>query len=130
MKSRASIALLLAVAVLGGTASATAATSPTLRVGTTSNLSLIGAGFKPRILVTLRVVAPGGTRLATVRTGVRGGFTFRFPSVERCVPDVVTARASNGELARIPVVWFVRECPPPPPLQPGTPPSQPGVAGA
>ncbi len=125
------IGAVVAVSVFGGATSAAAVTSPTLRVGTTSNLSLIGTGFKPRVLVTLRVVSPGGTRKATVRTGVRGGFTFRFPGVERCVPDLVTARATNGALASIPIVWFVRECPPPPPpLQPGTPPYQPGVAGA
>ena len=120
----------LAVCVLGGAASSEAATNPALRIGTTSSLSLIGTGFKPRVLVTLRVVSPAGTRTVTVRTGVRGGFTFRFPGVERCVPDLVTARAANGALAKIPIVWFLRECPPPPPLQPGTPPSQPDIAGA
>ena len=45
--------------------------------------------------------------------GRAGRLTFRFPGVERCVPDLVTARATNGALASIRV--FVRECPPPPP---------------
>jgi hypothetical protein len=91
----------------------------TIRVGPTRGFSVIGTGFRPKVLVTLRVIAPGLDRRVTVRAGVRGGFTLRLPGLARCEPRSVTARAANGAGARIPVTWFVRECPPPPPLQPG-----------
>jgi len=117
-----SAALVAAVAVAAAGPSA-GATSPTLRVGTTTSLTVIGTGFKPRVLVTLRVSGSEFTRRVTVRTGLKGGFTFRFAGLERCSPHVVLAQMANGVGARVPISWFVRECPPPPPLQPG-------VAGA
>ncbi len=78
--------------------------------------------------MTLKITSPQGTRRATVRAGALGGFTIRFPGIDRCQPNVVTALAANGASARIPVVWFIRECIPPPPLEPGIP-SPPGIAG-
>jgi len=109
-----------AVAVAAAAAvPATAGTSPALRIGTTTSLTLIGTGFKPKALVTLRVVGPEIARRVTLRTGLKGGFTYRFPTLERCSPNLVLAQAGNGVGARVPLSWFVRECPPPPPLQPG-----------
>lgn len=114
-----SLVLALAVVVIGGPSSASAATPPAIRVGTSPTLSVIGAGFKPRGLVTLQLGGTDFSRRVTVHTGARGGFTHRFPSIERCAPNFVIARAPNGVGARVPVRWFVTECPPPPPLQPG-----------
>ena len=110
------------VLALGATVG-TAGTSPTLRVGTTTTLSLVGTGFTPRVLVTLRVVAPDFSRRVVVRAGAKGGFTARFPGLDRCATNMMIARAANGTGARVPISWWIRECPPPPPLQPG-------VAGA
>jgi len=130
MKTRVLIGLVLSAGCLAAAAPGTVATGPTLRIGAGTDLSLIGAGFKPRILVTLRIQSSEFTRRVTVRSSTRGSFVIRFPALERCAPRYVTARAANGVDARVPVVWFVRECPPPPPLQPSTPPSQSGIASA
>jgi hypothetical protein len=35
----------------------------------------------------------------------------------------VTARTIGGALVRVPPPWFIRECPPPPPLAPGVDPA-------
>lgn len=123
MRMLAVIGLVTGLAAALSTVPAAAATTPTLRVGSTSTLSVVGAGFRPRVLVTLRVVAPGLERRVSVRTGARGGFTLRFPALDRCAPNLLVAHAANGTGARVSPVWFVRECPPPPPLAPG-------VAGA
>ena len=118
------VAAAVAVALASTTAGATAATAPTLRIGPTNDLSVIGSGFRPGILVRIQLVGFGLDRRATVRAGVRGGFTFLFRGVDRCEARSVIARATNGAGARVPVPWFIRECPPPPPLQPGIPPPQ------
>lgn len=120
----------VALSALALSAPAASATPPTLKIGMSTNLSVVGSGFKPRVLVTLRVVFPGVTRTAQVRTSRQGAFTFQFIGIERCAPDLVTARTATGSGARVSPVWFVRECPPPPPLQPGTPPAQPAAAAA
>jgi hypothetical protein len=104
--------------------SAASTTTPSLRVGAARQLVLVGTGFKPRTLVTLRVVSPAITRRAVVRTGSGGGFTYRFPSIERCDPTSVIAVGANGVTARVPVTWFTRSCMAPPPIQPGVPPPQ------
>ena len=110
------------MALASTSAGATAAAAPTLRIGPTSDLSVVGAGFRPGMLVRIQLVGPGLDRRATVRAGARGGFTFRFHGVERCAARSVIARATNGAGARVPPPWFVRECPPPPPIQPSVPP--------
>jgi hypothetical protein len=118
------VAAAVALALASTTAGATAATAPTLRIGPTNHLSVVGSGFRPGILVRIQLVGPGLERRATVHAGARGGFTFRFRGVERCQARSVIARATNGAGARVPVPWFIRECPPPPPLQPSVPPPQ------
>ena len=112
------------VAALAGvigiaTGPASAATTPTLRIGPSSTLSVVGTGFRPRTAVSVRIVTSGVDRTSVVRTGIRGGFTLRLPALERCEPTVVVARAANGATARVPVAWFARDCIPPPPMQPG-----------
>lgn len=119
------LALLVAAAVaaaLATTGGTSAATAPTLRIGPTNDLAVVGAGFRPGILVRIQLVGPDLDRRALVRAGARGGFTLRFRGVQRCAPRSVTARAANGVGARVPLPWFVRECPPGPPLQPSVPP--------
>jgi hypothetical protein len=118
MRLIALVAALATVALAGGGA-ASGATTPTLRIAPSATLSIVGAGFRPRSVVTIRVVTPGADRTASVRTGIRGGFTIRLPALERCEPTVVVARAGNGATARVPVAWFARDCLPPPPMQPG-----------
>ena len=118
------VAAAAALALASGAAVSSAGTGPTLRIGSTNDLSVVGSGFRPGILVRIQLVGPGLDRRATVRAGVRGGFAFRFHGVGRCAARSVIARATNGAAARVPPPWFVRECPPPPPLQPGVPPPQ------
>ena len=114
------IATLLTALVAGAaSASGSTAAAPTLRVGNGQSLAIVGAGFAPRAFVRLRLTGPGIARQATVRAGLRGGFTLRFAGLERCSVDEVRASTTSGARARVPVAWFVRECPPPPPLAPG-----------
>ena len=115
------LALVAALAAAAVTAAGptSAATTPTLRIGQSSTLSVVGTGFRPRTVVTVRIVTTGTERTSAVRTGIRGGFTLRLPALERCEPTVVVARAANGATARVPLAWFARDCMPPPPIQPG-----------
>jgi len=110
------------LAICAGTllaSTATAATTPTLRVTPGPSLTVQGAGFVPRSLVRLRVTDSGVVlRVVSVRAGARGGFLVRFPSLETCSPTAITAAGTLGRQARVPAAWFVRECPPPPPLAP------------
>ena len=116
------VAAAVAAALAGTTAATTSATGPTLRIGPTGDLSVVGSGFRPGILVRIQLIGPALDRRTSVRAGARGGFMLRFRGVERCAPRSVTARASNGAGARVPLPWFIRECPPGPPLQPSVPP--------
>ncbi len=108
------VAVSVAVAAPGA-----AGGSPTLRAGNTDFMSVVGSGFAPRSLVRVRVTGFGMDRSVSVRANRRGGFIARFPEVDRCSVKLATARTTRGVLARIPPSWFVRECPPPPPLAPG-----------
>jgi len=122
MKARVIVAATGCTVALVGLGPAEAKVAPKLHVGTTPTLSVVGTGFAPRVFVTVRIAAPGLLRTAKTRTGSLGGFTLRFPLLERCAPVSVTARTANGIAARVPVAWFTRECVPPPPVQPGVPP--------
>jgi hypothetical protein len=117
--------LLGAAAVAAGLASisATAATGPSLRIGSNNELSVVGRGFRPGTVVRIQLVGPALDRRATVRTGPRGGFTLLFPGIARCAPSSVIARAANGVSVRVPPPFFLRDCPPPPPLPPGANPN-------
>ena len=86
-------------------------------------LTILGTGFAPRTLVRIRVEvrASETVRTTTARAGGQGGFVARFAGLQRCSPREVTAIAANGRRVRVPGAWFVRECPPGPPLAPGTP---------
>ena len=86
-------------------------------------LTILGTGFAPRTLVRIRVEvrASGKVRTTTARAGAQGGFVARFAGLQRCSPRQVTAIAANGRRVRVPGAWFVRECPPGPPLAPATP---------
>ena len=110
--------LALAVGVLG-VARAEAAASPTLRIVPGQSLVVAGTGFVPRTVVVLRVGGPDVARVARVRSGRTGQFRATFPSLTTCSVSSVTARGARDRFARVPVAWFVRECPPPPPLAPG-----------
>lgn len=116
------LAVVSLVTVPGGTAGLAGA-APTLRVGNTQFITLVGAGFAPRSVVRVRVTGAGIDRAASVRANLRGGFIARFRDVERCSVRLATARAAGGTSARVPPPWFVRECPPPPPLAPGVNPA-------
>jgi hypothetical protein len=96
-----------------------ASTTPRLRVASGSSLVLVGTGFAPRSLVRLRVTGPGVDRRASAKASARGGFTTGVTVLYPCSIREATASAANGTRARVPTPWFVRECPPPPPLAPG-----------
>jgi hypothetical protein len=112
-------ALPFVAALAGAGQSAAVPTAPTLHVASGPSLVLVGTGFAPRSLVRLRVSGPGVDRRASVRVGDRGGFTTRFAGLDPCSVKEATASGANGARARVPTPWFVRECPPPPPLAPG-----------
>ena len=121
---RIAVVWLAVIAVAIALTPTAGAAGPTLRVLPGSTLSVQGTGFVPRTVVRLRVTESGVVlRVVLVRTGARGGFVVRLPAVETCTPTQITATWVRGRLARVPAPWFVRECPPPPPLDPA-----PGVA--
>ena len=116
------VRLTLVCAIVAATTStALAATNavPLIRVAPGHNLGVTGVGFAPRALVRIRVVGAGIDRRAYVRANAQGAFLLRFTAIERCSVDEVTATTAAGTRARVPAAWFVRECPPPPPLAPG-----------
>jgi hypothetical protein len=96
-----------------------ASDTPTLRVASGPSLVLVGTGFMPRSLVRVRVTGPGVDRSLSVRAGAKGAFTTRFAGLDPCAVKQATASGAGGTRARVPTPWFVRECPPPPPLAPG-----------
>jgi hypothetical protein len=113
----AAVTLLAVLLVASWVATAASATAPKVRVGNGETLTIVGIGFAPKALVRLRVAGTGIARQATVRAGTRGGFAFRFTGLGRCSVDEVIATAGRARV-RVPTPWFVRECPPPPPLAP------------
>jgi len=115
------LALVALVAVPGG--AATVAATPTLRIGNGPFMVLVGSGFAPRSLVRVHVTGNGIERRASIRANLRGYFVTRFPGLDRCAVKQVTARTIGGALVRVPPPWFIRECPPPPPLAPGVDPA-------
>jgi hypothetical protein len=124
MRAAAAAALLAMVVVASiAPSSAPASTSPTLRPGAAPVFSVIGIGFRPKTLVTVRVVGEDLARRARVRVGARGGFVVRFPGVDRCSPTAVVARTATGRSVGIPTWRLTRDCVPPPPLTPGASPS-------
>jgi hypothetical protein len=105
------------LAALLGVGDADAAT-PTIRVVPGPTLVVSGAGFVPRTFVRVRLAGPGIDRVVRVRSGRLGGFLARF-ALEKCSLTAITASGMGSRGARVPPSWFVRECPPPPPLAPG-----------
>ena len=111
-----------ALAAAGSAAVDAGTVQPRLRVGGDPVLTVIGSGFPARASVRVHVTGPGVDRRVAVRAGARGVFAVRFVELARCAPREITAVTRSGARARVPAPWFVRECPPPPPLDPGTPP--------
>jgi len=113
----AAVALVAVSAGAGSTAASSGA--PTLRVGNGQFLVLVGSGFAPRSLVRVRVTGPGVDRRTSVRASIGGSFVTRFNGIDPCSVQEATASAIvGGARARVPRPWFLRECPPPPPLAP------------
>jgi hypothetical protein len=118
------LALAALVAAPGGAATVEASGgAPTLRIGNGPFMVLVGSGFAPHSLVRVHVTGNGIDRRASIRTSPRGSFVTRFPNLDRCAVTQATARSIGGVLARVPPPWFIRECPPPPPLAPGVGPA-------
>ena len=117
---RYAIALILVActALVSATAPAASSGSPLLRIGLGPALTVLGSGFIPGALVRIRVVGGTVDKRVSVRANGKGTFFVRFAGLERCSADQVTA-TSAGARAHVPTPWFVRECPPPPPLAPG-----------
>ena len=97
------------------------AAGPALRIVPGPSLAVAGTGFVPRTIVLLRLKGPDVARLVRVRSGRNGGFLVRF-AIENCSLTAITAAGTQNRSARIPTPWFVRECPPPPPLDPSVDP--------
>jgi hypothetical protein len=112
------LVILIGMIFLVTAASAAATYSAHVRVAPGPTLVVVGSGFAPRETVRLHVTGKGIDRRAAVRAGARGGFLVRFAGVERCSPTAVAAVGADSRRARVPAAWFIRECPPPPPLQP------------
>jgi len=112
------------VAVPAGAGSGVASSGvPTLRVGNGQFLVLVGSGFAPHSLVRVRVTGPGVDRRTSVRASSGGSFITRF-GIDPCSVQEATASAIvGGARARVPRPWFLRECPPPPPLAPSVGPA-------
>jgi hypothetical protein len=114
------VRLIVVCAILvAPTALAATTAAPMIRVAPGHNLGITGVGFAPKALVRIRVVGAGIDRRASVRANAHGAFMFRFAALGRCSVDEVIATTAAGARARVPAAWFVRECPPPPPLAPG-----------
>jgi hypothetical protein len=114
------VCVFLVCAIVATPTALTATTvAPVIRVAPGHNLGVAGIGFAPRALVRIRAVGAGIDRRAYVRANAQGAFLFRFAAIERCSVDEVIATTAAGARARVPAAWFVRECPPPPPLAPG-----------
>jgi len=113
------------VAVPVGAGSGVASSGvPTLRVGNGQFLVLVGSGFAPHSLVRVRVTGPGVDRRTSVRASIGGSFITRFYGIDPCSVQEATASAIvGGARARVPRPWFLRECPPPPPLAPSVGPA-------
>ena len=110
--------LLAAILTLSVGAADASAAAPTLRVVPGPSLIVSGGGFLPRTMVVLRLQGPDIKRVTRVRSGRNGRFLVRF-ALETCSLTAVTATGVRNRTARVPTAWFVRECPPPPPLAPG-----------
>ena len=108
--------LVVCVAALLSAADVRAA-GPALRIVPGPSLAVAGTGFVPRTIVLVRLKGPDVARLVRVRSGRNGGFLVRF-AIENCSLTAITATGTRNRSARIPTPWFVRECPPPPPLDP------------
>lgn len=119
MRPLARLILVCAIVAAPTALAASASVAPVIRVAPGHSLGVSGSGFAPRALVRIRIVGAGIDRRAQVRASARGAFMFRFAAVERCSVDEVIATTAAGARARVPAAWFVRECPPPPPLAPG-----------
>lgn len=109
----------LALAVVSTAATASSTAGPTLRIATGAQLTVVGSGFSPRTLVRVHLAGPGFAKRSTVRTNAAGSFAVRFAGLETCALESASAITSSGARVRVPTAFFVRECPPPPPLAPG-----------
>ena len=116
---RFALASSLAALVWIATTTAAGAATPILRVGTGPTLAVVGSGFAPKTVVRIHIVGTGVDRRASIRAGATGTFVFRFAEIGRCSVEAVTATTASGARTRVPRPWFIRECPPPPPLAPG-----------
>jgi hypothetical protein len=112
------IALLVTGALLGTGSPAGAPNGAVLTVAPAAQLTLSGAGFAPGVRVTVTLAGLEQPRRKVVRASARGRFTVRFAGLGRCSITGATAVAGDGGRARVPPAWFVRRCPPPPPLDP------------
>ena len=111
MRTIGLLAPLVLVALALGVGDARAG-APTLRVVPGPSLAVAGTGFVPRTVVVLRLNGPAVARVVRVTSGRRGGFLVRF-ALEKCSLTTITASGIRSRSARIPLPWFVRECPPP-----------------
>jgi hypothetical protein len=112
---RSTIALLITAIALAAAAGASATVAaPTLKITAGEPLTVRGAGFGSRTLVTVRVAVEGSRATKRVRSGAAGGFTVRFDSVSvyPCHITSIVARSATGRQASVKMP--PAQCPQPP----------------
>jgi hypothetical protein len=110
----AAVSALCATALVGVAPTATAATTPKLRLVWTQPLVVRGESFKPRERVVLTALTPSGSKRVVVRASARGrlGATFRLPS-QPC-GRAFAIRAIGGSGSRAVLAVPSTPCVPPP----------------
>jgi len=114
MRTLAAVSALCAAALVGVISTATAATTPKLRLVWTQPLVVRGESFKPHERVVVTALTPTGPKRVVVRASTRGrlGATFRLPS-QPC-GKAFAVRATGGLGSRAVLTVPSTPCVPPP----------------
>lgn len=114
MRTLAAVSALCATAIVGMAPTATAATTPKLRLVWTQPLVVRGESFKPKERVVLTALTPTGPKRVVVRATIRGRLvmTFRLPS-QPCGKSF-TLRAVGGLGSKTTLEVTGGPCVPPP----------------
>jgi hypothetical protein len=93
--------LVLALVAAGTAATASSTARPTLKVGRSAPLTLVGTHFVAREQVRVTVVSDGRRARKTLAANERGRFVVRFSTVvpDRCNGLLVSAIGSRGSRA-------------------------------
>ena len=114
MRTFAAVSFLCSTALVAAVPTASAATTPKLRLVWTQPLVVRGESFEPKERVVLTALTPSGPKRVVVRASVRGrlGATFRLPS-QPC-GKAFAIRATGGLGSRAVLAVPSSPCVPPP----------------